>query len=346
MNSHTPHQLPPVTTGLMPLTPVRPIQEAPSAWWKGGFETGSASACGSYHAENEDSYLLAYPNILAVADGVGGGAHGKIASSTLIGCIKRLTPALLSNAHALRQWLLNADTTVARAIAQQSDRAGASTFVAAAPFLGGLRWRLTWAGDCRAYRLKSGRLLQLTADDTYGNLNEPPPSGSEPDDPARMVGSGAVAAANQCSTWLTSGDMLVLCSDGVHKYVAATEIVTFLGTKESLETRCRTLANRAHANGGTDDATVVVIERRRWFGVSDYLWWILLLTLFGGALQLLLHSTNAITPATPPLKEIQSTHPESAPPLKPINSLRPEDFAMPSAASENPMSAQKPASQE
>jgi len=256
-------------------TPTFTAQETHPAWWRGGIEIGAASAGGSYHPENEDSYLTPLDNtsgLLAVADGVGGGAHGKIASACLIRCIEKLTPALLRKDSRLEQWLHEADDTVAREIAKHTERRGASTFVAAIPGKFGNRWQITWAGDCRAYLLSSHALRQLTIDDTYEHLGETPPAGVAPDDPARMVGSGAVSKANHATVQLGAGNTLLLCSDGIHKYLSSAEISKGLQRPESLNERCRKLVNQAHINGGTDDATIIAIERRRWFGIPGWIW--------------------------------------------------------------------------
>ena len=243
--------------------------------WRGSFEAGLASLRGSYHLENEDSTLARppMPSILAVADGVGGGAQGKIASAALIEHIRLLTPALMSNPQALSNWLLAANDAVAAAVAHYSDRLGASTFAAAVPWAGGTRWLLTWAGDCRAYCLAtSGRLMQLTQDETYAGMGEEPPTGSQADDPARMVGSGAVDKAALVSHRLASSEIMLLCSDGLHKYVPNEQIISLLQSGGSLQERCSKLVAAAHANGGTDDATAVAIQRNHWLGQHARPW--------------------------------------------------------------------------
>ncbi|MDG4550193.1 MAG: protein phosphatase 2C domain-containing protein [Candidatus Contendobacter sp.] len=273
-----------------PRTPITPIMvraaERPRPWWRGGVEFGAASLPGSYHEENEDSFIpaLPAPSRLAVADGVGGGARGRVASQALIERIRQLTPAILARPARLRQWLFDADDAVAAEIARYTDRAGASTFVAALPQWGWRRWRITWVGDCRAYRLRGrGEPQPLTRDDTYGHLGETPPPNAGADDPARMVGNGAVEETNRVVAALRCGEILLLCSDGVHKEVPAGEMAEILRGAESLNARCRKLAAAAHTNGGTDDATVVAVQRHRWFGLGDAVWALVIVALFAGA---------------------------------------------------------------
>lgn len=335
MDTHTPKQVPLLGQKPTLLTPIIAPKEPQVSWWRGGVEIGAASARGSYHPENEDSYLTPSNNTvgtLAVADGVGGGAHGKIASSCLIRCIEKLTPALLRKDSRLEQWLHEADDSVAREIAEYTERPGASTFVAAIPGKLGNRWQVTWAGDCRAYLLSSDELVQLTIDDTYEHLGEPPPEGVATDDPARMVGSGAVSKANHATTQLGAGNILLLCSDGIHKYLSPEEISKGLQWPESLNERCRKLVNQAHINGGTDDATIVAIERRRWFGIAGWVWNSALLVAIAGlawwgfnVYQMPL-TEDAPLPATPSTNSVTQDKPATPPPGSGLT-LRPDDLS-------------------
>jgi serine/threonine protein phosphatase PrpC len=118
----------------------------------------------------------------------------------------------------LRKALVNADRAIARSIASRTSAAGAATVAVCAGADASLaRWLVAWIGDSRVYRLSAqpGTAAQLlTLDDTYRHLREEPPQGGSLDDPARMVGNGAVGAPNVRDVELGSDEMLVLCSDG------------------------------------------------------------------------------------------------------------------------------------
>jgi hypothetical protein len=62
------------------------------------------------------------------------------------------------------------------------------------------------------------------------------------------------------------GDLLVACSDGVHKHVRPDEWQRVLVSGTGLAARCETLIGVARANGSTDDATVLLMQRTG-FGV-------------------------------------------------------------------------------
>jgi len=126
------------------------------------------------------------------------------------------------------------------------------------------KWLIAWVGDCRAYRLSGRGELHfelLTRDDTFRQLDEAPPDGGSPDDPARMVGNGATTGANVVVRGLGSGELLALCSDGLHKHVAPSEWRRALTQPVPLARRCDDLIALAAANGSTDDATVLLVQR-------------------------------------------------------------------------------------
>ena len=229
-------------------------------------DVAAASARGRHHAVNEDSHSVldrAWP-VYVVADGVGGGAMASWTSRELV---RRLHTALdhrRIDERALSNALLDADREVARDLAQRTAESGAAT-VAVGVATGHLlsRWLIAWVGDCRIYRVRAQDepALLLTRDDTYAHLGETPPSGGSPDDPARMVGNGAVDAPNVASVQLADDEMLVLCSDGLHKHVEPPEIQCQLRAPAPLARCCGRLVELARLHGSTDDATVLAIHR-------------------------------------------------------------------------------------
>ena len=104
----------------------------------------------------------------------------------------------------------------------------------------------------------------LTADDTYRHLDEAPPAGGSPDDPARMVGNGAVTAPNVRRVGTsTPGDLLALCSDGVHKHVGVGDLAPSRGGPSAAGLALRRARRaRTQSHGSHDDATVLVFTVR------------------------------------------------------------------------------------
>lgn len=251
--------------------------------WRGGLEAAFASEVGSAYAQNEDncthSPSAKSPLFCGVADGVGGGAHGDIASSVLLAHCVQAPKRVYSDPVRLVEWLYRADAEVRAAVARRTDQPGAAT-LAAVWFLSSGKAQVVNVGDCRVYRLKphNGRYAveQLTLDQTYANVGQPPPVNGSPDDPARMVGVGVVGRPPVMRARIREGELLLLCSDGVHKFVSPEQISDMVSVGltrgPSLEAICATLVQAAKTNGSYDDASALLVLRHPWFGVRAGLW--------------------------------------------------------------------------
>ena len=233
----------------------------------GRIDTAVASSCGSTHHRNEDAHSPAgHPTLLfVVADGVGGGAMAETASRELVAQLHAALDGARPDAAAVKKAMLAADRAIASRIAEVTSAPGAATVVMCAPVnVLASRWLIGWVGDCRAYRLAAvdgGRVDLLSCDDTFRALGEAAPPGGSLDDPARMVGNGAIAGANVALHELAAGDLLTLCSDGVHKHLAPDDWAGALHVDAPLPERCTQLIAAARAHGSTDDATVLLLRR-------------------------------------------------------------------------------------
>ncbi|TMG87070.1 MAG: hypothetical protein E6H74_02090 [Betaproteobacteria bacterium] len=230
-------------------------------------DTAVASSRGRSHAENEDwhSALGGTAPLFVVADGVSSGAMAACASRELVLRLHETLERGRIDAAAVRSAVLDADRKVRRSIASLTDASGAATVALCAGTGASLsRWLVAWVGDCRVYRVSAldGAPAQLlTLDDTYRHLSEQQPPGGSLDDPARMVGNGAVDAPNVRHVDLGRDEMLLLCSDGVHKHAGAHDIARLLRGSSPLVARCMRLIEFARTSGSNDDATVLVVHR-------------------------------------------------------------------------------------
>jgi serine/threonine protein phosphatase PrpC len=233
----------------------------------GRVEAAVASSCGTQHDTNEDAHstLRGSMRMFVVADGVGGGAMAQTASRQLVSHLHEALDARRLDAGRVRAAMLDADRAIARRIAQVTESPGAATVALCAPVnVFASKWLVAWVGDCRVLRLAmrgEPGIELLTRDDTFRHLNETPPAGGSLDDPARMVGNGATSGANVSLHDLACGDMLVLCSDGMHKGVQAGDWCRILKQRVPLAQRCEELIALARINGATDDATVLLLQR-------------------------------------------------------------------------------------
>ena len=215
---------------------------------------------------------------MIVADGMGGHAGGEIASRMAISGLVKLILAM-------PDWIFQLDETVATEATERSkqrfsnlnalliehgkqvqDLRGMGTTLTAARTMG-RDLQIVHVGDSRAYLLRDGRLLRLTKDHTYvqllidsGQLSKEEAA----DFGARHVLVNALGGLNEDvevdvdQLKLTSGDRLLLCSDGLTDLVDDERIrQVLIDCRESAEA-CRRLVDLALAGGGKDNVTVVV----------------------------------------------------------------------------------------
>ncbi len=274
------------------------VEHGALATAKARLDLAAASCCAARHDVNEDchSALDGTAPVYVVADGVGGGAMASRASRELVAFVHRALDHGSLDDVAVAAALLDADREIARSIASHTSALGAATVALCACRETVLsRWLVAWVGDCRVYRIDTGGNAELlTRDDTYGQLLEPPPPGSSDDDPARMVGNGAVDRPNVAHVELGDDEMLVLCSDGVHKHVPAREIGRLIHRGPApLARRCARLVVLARVRGSIDDATALVVHRRTSSGRRTLAW-------SGGALPIALAIFGVTTAALEP----------------------------------------------
>ena len=213
--------------------------------------------------------------LLVVADGIGGHAHGDVASATAVNTV------LYHAAHAM-PWLSAAgtdqgallldDLSLAFASAQEqmeaiARRQGSShqrmgTTLTVAYVL----WPTAYvahAGDSRLYLFRGGRLVQVTRDHTVGEQMRElglDASGAVGMDHVLVntvaAGTDAVRAEHHRIA-LEPGDRLLLCSDGLFGHLDDDQIARVLNEVASSQVCCSNLIAAANAAGGSDNITVV-----------------------------------------------------------------------------------------
>ena len=244
-------------------------------------EVAVGSDLGIWQKQQSDAYLsesLA-PNVtlLGVADGFGvigrGTPTAHLALATVRDFLRRRQRrgafgARLSTPSHLRSLLLAAlDHANARLFAQSGsheDFVGSGASLTTVMVVGHHAF-VAHVGDSRAYLLRLGRLETLTTDDEI--FAEPGLGNTKTTIPAkplmrgllwRSLGTQPKLEVSIFHYELLAGDQLVLCTDGIHRCVAADEIGDTLDNAESAADAVGHLLGVAKQRGTIDNATLIV----------------------------------------------------------------------------------------
>lgn len=215
---------------------------------------------GRRRSSNEDAYL-AEPPLFVVADGMGGGPAGDLAARAAVATMRG------ASAGDLGERVAAAHRAVLSEAKADPRRAGmATTMTAAALADGGVL--IGHVGDSRAYRVRDGKITQLT--DDHALVAELVRSGAlDPEKaerhPQRSAISRALGIAEGFSVDLLEvnardGDVFLLCSDGLSGMVDDADIAPVLAAGGSLERAGEELIAAANARGGADNITAVVFR--------------------------------------------------------------------------------------
>jgi PPM family protein phosphatase len=222
---------------------------------------------------NQDSATTT-PRLLAVADGMGGHAHGEVASAVAVQALldldARLSSADLEQVDLLGELGITIGDAVARltTLAQQDpDLRGTGTTVVAF-LVSGLRIGVAHIGDSRAYLLRDSKLHRLTRDHTMVQAMV---------DEGRL--SEAEAAVHPRRSWLVRtlqedtpaepdlfllegrvGDRYLICSDGVTAVLDDPDIHEVLIAEDEPAEAVARLIELANEGGGPDNITCVVAD--------------------------------------------------------------------------------------
>jgi type VI secretion system protein ImpM len=220
----------------------------------------AASDVGRVRAINEDAFLeRAESGLWVVADGLGGHSDGELASRMVCDAFADFVQVgtLDETVAAIRQRLAEVNDHLVRAAARSllGERSG-STVVALV--VRGSRCAVLWAGDSRAYRLRAGRLEQLTTDHSYSG----PRSGGTAVDThgvTRAVGAHYSLTVDVIRDDVRAGDRYLLCSDGLTRAVPDPQIRAWMENPDP-RAAVNGLIAATLAAGAPDNVTVVITE--------------------------------------------------------------------------------------
>lgn len=224
--------------------------------------------------------------LVLLADGMGGHNAGEIASELAVNSIRDalqdvLAPNLVdANVidfnDALREAIVYANDEIIRMANERLECAGMGTTIVVTLFQGD-QVIIANVGDSRIYRLREKELSQISKD--HSLVQEMLDNGYISEEEAQMSASRnlitrALGIADQVEVDVTqetaeSGDLYLLCSDGLTDLVNNDEILQLLLLyKDDLKAGCRELIALANEKGGKDNISVILAGLQEAFSDS------------------------------------------------------------------------------
>ncbi len=222
---------------------------------------------GRQRSENEDSLFVRAP-IFVVADGMGGAQAGEVASKTAADAFDRDLPEGPPE-RFLRETIEEANRRIHDLARADPSKAGMGTTITAAIVNAqGEEVGIGHVGDSRAYRLRRGKLEQLTRDHSLveemrrkGQITD----AQAEDHPQRSIITRALGPEPDVEVDLQTvpaspGDLFLLCSDGLTTMVSEQRIAAVLASSGSMREAVRTLVDEANGAGGRDNITALAFR--------------------------------------------------------------------------------------
>jgi len=232
------------------------------------FECVSRTHVGLRRTVNEDSLAVRTDRGLwAVADGMGGHDAGDVASSKVAEALLGLP--VVYGLDALVDCAVKAIERVNGeliALAGSENNRTIGTTVVGLAIADG-EYRCFWAGDSRAYRIRDGKIIQLSRDHSLvqslvdAGMLAPDEAESHPN--ANVV-TRAVGAADELKVDVVSGDarpgdQFILASDGLTRLVGDAEMLAQLESNAAEEAADR-LVETVLSRGAPDNISMIIVR--------------------------------------------------------------------------------------
>jgi protein phosphatase len=262
------------------------VPQLPSA-----IEFFCATDTGRARSNNEDSVSVDVTHALAVlADGMGGYNAGEIASGMATSFIQTELGRWLTEVdtsatdpevrRAMDICVDNANRAIFNAANANPQYAGMGTTLVVAVFRG-TRVLIGHVGDSRAYRLRGGRLMQMTRD--HSLLQEQIDAGLITPEQAsfsanknlvtRAVGVEDTVLLEIHQHEVHPGDLYLMCSDGLSDMLDDETLSQLLQGYEALDEMGAALIAAANEAGGKDNIAVVLARAPGSPAAATKSWW-------------------------------------------------------------------------
>jgi protein phosphatase len=240
---------------------------------------GARTDVGRVRPQNEDAFMSrAEDGLFVVCDGMGGAPAGEVASELAIQAIARELQVQSEGDELESSPFLPHTQRLVEAVRQSNEfiygeaqkdprQAGMGTTIVGA----WIRERIAGVahvGDSRAYLWHNDRLEPLTRDHSLMEAHIEAGLADEGRDLpveqqnvlVRVLGREPAVDVDVTEVPVQSGDYVLLCSDGLTRMVAESEVASAIRTYQDPQQICDHLIATANKNGGADNITVVVVE--------------------------------------------------------------------------------------
>lgn len=244
-----------------------PAEEAAPGPETSGVCVHALTDVGKVRKSNQDALVVDEGlRLFGVADGMGGHNGGETASAgardSLIELLQGKTPSL----DALREGVTEANASLFRQQAEDESLSGMGTTLSVI-WLSEHFVYLGHVGDSRIYRLRGGKLEQMTDDHSLvGELMRagyltPEEAEHHPQKNVilRAVGTEPGIDVDLAVEERKSGDLWLICSDGLHGMVSDKKMEAILSVNTP-EAAAKLLMDAALAAGGRDNISVVIVS--------------------------------------------------------------------------------------
>jgi PPM family protein phosphatase len=254
--------------------------------------SGGVTNAGRVRTNNEDNYKMVDPlNLYVLSDGMGGEAHGEIASAMAVETVVKhcidietnpaakvigaVQPSWSARTKRLSTAVHLANSNIFKSAEKNPDQHGMGATLTAV-WIDGAKLSIAHVGDSRAYLLRGGTLLQLTRDHSLvaeqvrrGILTAAEAEESDMQSVLlRALGAQAEIEVDAEEHTLFPRDVLLLCSDGLTRVVTEPEIAGTLQSETDPAQAAEKLVAMANERGGPDNITVLVVrlekESKEW----------------------------------------------------------------------------------
>jgi serine/threonine protein phosphatase PrpC len=227
---------------------------------------GVITDTGRRRRRNEDAYVCE-PPLFAIADGMGGAQAGEVASRLAAAALKE-SRVDAGGEHRIYDLIQEANRRVYARSSTDPNTSGMGTTITVALVENG-NVAFGHVGDSRAYLIRDGRMEQVTED--HSLVNELMKSGKLSREEAethpqrsvitRALGTDPDVDADTFTIEAQSGDVFLLCSDGLTDMVGEREILELVElNRQDIDAALKSLVKAANRNGGEDNITVVAFD--------------------------------------------------------------------------------------